>query len=278
LGLTKGRVVKLKIGFLITARLKSTRLPLKILKDLNGQTVVERVIARAKQVKGNLEIVLCTSANPQDRPLVDLAAKNGIYYFTGDEIDVLQRLLAAATFYDIDSFVSITADNPLFAIDYANLVVDRLRSSQCDYVEIAGLPLGAAVTGVKTNALKVVCQIKKMIDTEIWGQLLNQPDVFAVATIKVPPTGVISPGLRLTLDYPEDYRLLNHLYSQLDFHAVLNLENVCEYLTHHPEIATLNRHCVQFDLDAAQINAINAFFAQNRAEILALKHQIYHGP
>ena len=42
----------MKIGFLITARLKSTRLKLKILKPLNGYSVIERVIQRSKEVKG----------------------------------------------------------------------------------------------------------------------------------------------------------------------------------------------------------------------------------
>ena len=60
----------MKIGFLITARLKSSRLPLKILKDLNGKPVIERIIDRAKEIQGINEIVLCTSANPQDKQII----------------------------------------------------------------------------------------------------------------------------------------------------------------------------------------------------------------
>ena len=40
----------MKIGFLITARLKSSRLKLKLLKQLNSKTVIEHVITRAKKV------------------------------------------------------------------------------------------------------------------------------------------------------------------------------------------------------------------------------------
>ena len=69
----------MKIGFLITARLKSSRLPFKILKDLNGKTVIERIIDRAKKIQNISEIILCTSTNSQDRPLVDIAKKIGTF-------------------------------------------------------------------------------------------------------------------------------------------------------------------------------------------------------
>ena len=86
----------MKIGMLITARLKSTRLPKKLLLDINGKSLIERVIDRAKEVSGLERVILCTSNNPQDRPLVDLALKNGIPYFLGSEEDVLDRLNRAA--------------------------------------------------------------------------------------------------------------------------------------------------------------------------------------
>ena len=56
----------MRLGFLITARLKSSRLKLKLLKQLNGYSVIDRVIQRAKQVKECDEIILCTSENNQD--------------------------------------------------------------------------------------------------------------------------------------------------------------------------------------------------------------------
>jgi spore coat polysaccharide biosynthesis protein SpsF len=266
----------LKQGFLITARLKSTRCPLKILRDLNGKTVIERVIERTKAVQGIAEIVLCTSTNSQDRPLVDLAIRNEIYYYLGDEVDVLKRLLDAAAFFGMDSFLSITADNPLFSIYHADLAADRLKAKDCDYIKIEGLPIGTAVHGVKTNALKVVCQIKKMVDTEIWGLLFDQPEIFAVESIKVPEDQSIPADLRLTLDYPEDYRLINHLYYNVGFKSVINLENVFEHLAAHPELVEMNRHCVQLKLDEGQINGINEFFTKNKEAILQLKRSIYH--
>ena len=95
----------MNIGFLITARLKSTRLKRKILLPLNGFTVIERVIQGAKQVVEAEKVVLCTSTVHQDLPLVEKAIKNNIYYFNGHPDDVLQRLLAAAELFGFDYFI-----------------------------------------------------------------------------------------------------------------------------------------------------------------------------
>ena len=180
----------MKIGFLITARLKSTRLPLKILKDLNGKTVIERIIDRCKMVRNISEIVLCTSTNPQDKPLIDIAQNSGIYYFDGDEEDVLKRLFDAARLFGMDYFLSITADNPLFSIEYADLVSDCLKSNNSDFIRIEGLPFGAFVYGLKVKAVELVCKIKGIVDTEIWGALLDRPEIFKVETIQA--TGVLN--------------------------------------------------------------------------------------
>ena len=89
----------MKIGFLITARLKSKRLKFKILKPLNGFSVIDRVIQRAKRIKNCSDIVLCTSRLNQDLPLIRSAINNGIYYYNGSADDVLKRLLDATELF-----------------------------------------------------------------------------------------------------------------------------------------------------------------------------------
>ncbi len=98
----------MKIGFFITARLKSSRLKHKILLDLNGKSVLDRVIERCKATPGIDGVVLCTSTNPQDSILYQSALKNEIQFYPGSEDDVLNRLLSAAEYYHYDAFISIT--------------------------------------------------------------------------------------------------------------------------------------------------------------------------
>jgi len=264
----------MKIGFLITARLKSERLPLKIIKDLNGKTVIERLIDRTKEIKDITNIVLCTSTNSQDKPLVDIAKDNNIYYFNGDEEDVLKRLLDAAKFFNLDYFLGITADNPLITIHYSNLIVDEIKRNKYDFIKLEGLPLGVATYGMKVKALDVVCKIKSIIDTEIWGYLIDRPEIFDIKTIKIADK-LNRPELRLTLDYIEDYELIRNIYYDIPFKKVLNLYNVINYLDKNPEIAKINQNCVQLDLDKKIKEDINKHYKENLEEIKRLKKEIY---
>ena len=264
----------MKNGFLITARLKSTRLPLKILKDLNGKSVVERLIDRIKEIEGIDEIILCTSTNPQDRELIDIAINNGIQYFTGDEDDVLQRLLDASEKFQLDYFMGITADNPLISIRYSNDISRYIKENKYDFIKLDGLPIGSATYGWKVKALKTVCKVKKIIDTEIWGYLVNRPELFEIKSINV--EGKLKrPELRFTMDYPEDYQFINNIYTNVPFDNVLDLYNVMDYLDANPNTIAINKNCIQRDLDVGVKNQIDQYYKDKLDEIKIIKDKIY---
>ena len=79
------------------------------------------MLDRVKLAKRVDQIVVCTSTNPQDDRLVDLAVAEGVDYFRGDEDDVVDRLTKAATAFDLDFVLSITADCPFSDPGYADL-------------------------------------------------------------------------------------------------------------------------------------------------------------
>ncbi|MBA7580932.1 hypothetical protein ES708_22830 [subsurface metagenome] len=87
----------MKIGFLITARLKSTRLPKKIILKLNGREVIRHMIDRLKLSNILSNIIICTSNNAQDKPLIEIAKEENIDYFLGDEDDVIFVKVAYGT-------------------------------------------------------------------------------------------------------------------------------------------------------------------------------------
>ncbi|MFT9495201.1 cytidylyltransferase domain-containing protein [Anaerosolibacter sp.] len=265
----------MRIGFLITARLKSTRLPYKILKDLNGRTVIERIIDRAKEIKGISEIILCTSTHSQDKPLVDIARKNDIHFYCGSEEDVLQRLLDASKSFGLDYFLGITADNPLFSIDASNIIVNEIDTNEYDYIKVFGLPLGCATYGMRVKALETICKIKNRIDTEIWGPLIDRPDIFNIKTIEIPEESRKS-DLRLTLDYQEDYELIRHLYEVLEYDKVIHLKDVLGYLEKNLEVGNINRHCEQMKLGDNDIDKIERYYRENRKRIMEMKDEIYN--
>jgi len=268
----------MKIGFFITARLKSSRLPLKIMKDLNGKPVIQRIVERAQEIHSipDADIVICTSANPQDKSLVDIAEKTGTSYFLGDPDDVLKRLHDAALQHKLDYALGITADNPLFSIEYANRIVDVIKRQHPDFIKIEGLPFGAAPWGMNVKALKTICIVKNIVDTEIWGYLIDRPELFGVITLKADKQ-LNRPEYRLTLDYIEDYQLINHLYTSIPFDTTLELQKVVEYLDKHPEIAAINASCVQLDLEPHVKKQIDSNYREHLQEIRKIKRDIYSG-
>lgn len=203
----------MKIGYFITARLKSSRLKQKIILPLNGNHVLDHVINRCKEVQGIDDVVLCTSTNPQDAALYDYALKHQIKFFSGSDDDVLKRLLGAAKYYGFDAFMSITADNPLHSIYVSNLIVDWVKKEPLDFVFTSGLPIGLMPYFIRTKALEVAVAMKEQSDTEIWGPFVNRPDFFNIGYLNI-DTQLFPKETRLTCDYLEDYNVISKIYSQ----------------------------------------------------------------
>jgi spore coat polysaccharide biosynthesis protein SpsF len=255
----------MKIGFFITARLKSSRLKQKILLDLNGKSVLDRVIDRANKVKGIDGIVLCTSTNPQDSVLYDNALKNKIQFYAGSEDDVLKRLLDAAKYFGYDAFVSITADNPLFSIYTSSLLVDMYKKEQYDFINTKGLPIGCGTYLLDVKALEVVNFMKQQSDTEIWGPFINRPDFFNVADLNIDNSS-FDEKLRITLDYPEDYKLFRKIYQEFELNSIPNLIDVFDLLKEKPELLEINKAHKQTMPSQEQLNLIEKQFNASKTK------------
>ena len=265
----------MKIGFLITARLKSSRLRLKLLKPLNGFSVVEHVIKRAKKVEECDDVVLCTSKSNQDLPLIRIAQQNDIYYYNGSSEDVLHRMLDAAELFNMDYIIGITADNPLFSIYHANLISDMIRTDpSLDFIYTTGMPIGVNIYGIKTKALKTVCSVKEEVDTEIWGYLINRPEIFHVKELAVTDE-YKEENFRMTLDEIDDYRFFSKLYKEFEKGEVIDVLDAYELLRKKKEIVSINAHVVQKDLDNEIKEKIEKFYKENKEKILELKNKIY---
>lgn len=263
----------MKTGILITARLKSTRLPRKLLLDLNGKTLIQRVIDRCKLVENIDSIVLCTSPNPQDKPLVEVAKENGIDYFLGDEQDVLRRLFDASKFFGLDFVLSITGENPLFSVNHANRTLEILSKGKKDFVMFEGLPIGCAVYGLNPKAVEVVCQVKKEVDTEIWGPLINRPEIFDVYTEKVEAI-YYRPALRITCDYPEDYQFLQTIFEHYKPNVTPTLKEALGLIDKNPKYLNIHGHKKQASLSRENLKRIDDYYRENLEKILSIKKKI----
>jgi len=233
----------MKVGYLITARLKSTRLPRKILLEVGGRPFLSHMIHRLRKASSVDEIVICTSANPQDDPLEDLAAAEGVSCFRGDEEDVVRRLADACEARGLDYALNITADCPLVDPGYADRIAEEFERTGADLIRSFGLPHGAFSYGLKPAALKRVVEIKDSTRTEVWGRYFTDTDLFEVRDLPIEDRHRW-PDLRMTLDYPEDYEFFKALWSGMPAPPQdAALEEILGFLREHPEIIEINRGC-----------------------------------
>jgi spore coat polysaccharide biosynthesis protein SpsF len=232
----------LKKAIFIAVRMKSTRLPKKALLKIKGRTVIEHLIDRLKTSKLADVIVVCTSTNPDDAILAEIAVKNGIEGFQGSEDDKLERFLGAAKKYGVELIAAVDGDDILCDAVYIDKTFQTLMDSDADMVKCDKLPLGMACNGLKIAALKKVCEIKQESDTEVWGGYFTDSGLFKVVTLDVDDPELARPDIRLTLDYQEDFDLFKAIFDGLyKPGAVFSLKDIVNFLNKNPKLLEINQ-------------------------------------
>jgi len=236
----------MKVGYLIIGRLKSTRLPKKVLLEVEGRPFLSHMIDRVKLSKRTDVIVLCTSTNPQDDPLEKCAKENGIECFRGDEDDVIKRLHDASVKYNLDYILTITADCPLAEPAYADKIVEAFEKTGADLIRAIDLPHGAYTHGMNPLSLQKIMEIKNSSDTEVWTRYFTDTGLFKTYLLPIENSKHKRPDIRMTLDYPEDYEFFKALCSALyKPGSVFNLDEIIDFLNANPDVCDINKDCAK---------------------------------
>jgi spore coat polysaccharide biosynthesis protein SpsF len=123
----------MKIGATIQARMGSTRLPGKVLKEIVGKPMLALQIERLQQCRLIDEIILATSVAKQDDVLADLVGRLGIGCFRGSEEDVVSRVVGALRAFQVDIHVEFMGDNPLPDPLLVDAIIGYYLKHQNDY-------------------------------------------------------------------------------------------------------------------------------------------------
>lgn len=236
----------MKTAILITARLKSTRLPKKVLKEIAGRPMLGHLVDRLRLSRRAPQVILITSPVEQDDPLVEFCRVEGIDCFRGDPDDVLLRMTDAARHFGLDTVVSCTADNPFVDPEYIDRLVDFHLERGHAFSNSQGLPWGCFAYALATPALVKACEIKAERDTEVWGGYFTQTGLFHWGTMVVDDPAVAWPELRLTVDTPEDFELVSRLFAELHRPGeVFSLGEIVALCRRRPELVAINAGVAQ---------------------------------
>lgn len=146
----------MNIVLIIQARVGSTRLPGKVLKDIEGMPMLMRVVNRVRLATLPNSVVVATSTELGDDAVAKLCAENDTVVFRGSELDVLDRYYNAAREFAADVVVRVTSDCPLIDPDILDRVIAAFLESKPDYASNAlarTYPRGLDVEAVSMASL-----------------------------------------------------------------------------------------------------------------------------
>lgn len=243
----------MRIEAFIQARMGSTRLPGKVLKPVLEKPLLQFLIERLTYSKEIDEIIVLTTREIEDDPIVSFCEENHIICFRGSEEDVLDRYYQASLQRKPDAIVRITADCPLIDPDIVDQIVKVFRHEypNIDYISNSlqkTFPPGLDVEVFSFKALEKAFQnaVYPEEREHVTVYFYRHPELFILKNI----AHTLSLNHhRWTVDTPEDFALvcliLEHLYPvnpQFRLHDILNL------LSYHPEWLKLNAHIEQKQL------------------------------
>lgn len=235
---------------IVQARMNSTRLPGKILLEIAGHPLLKHLIDRIKEAKTIDEIVIATTINPDCRPIIELAEKEGVQWFAGDEDDVLARYLGAAKKTGAEHIVRITSDCPLIDPVTIDKIVNLYHDNQADYVSNTierTYPRGLDTEIFSFEALERADRmaVDKPYREHVTLFMYRHPEEFDLLNVFAEPP-LNRPDLRLTVDTKEDFRLIKEIYEALyEEGRIIKMAEVVALLNSRPELEQINAHIEQ---------------------------------
>ena len=192
---------------LITVRSTSKRLPRKCFLPFGEWTIIEHIIKRTKHY--GIDPILCTSIDSDDDELEKIAHQENIKVFRGSLVNKLKRWYDCCEYFQIDRFHSIDADDPFFDGELIHQSMDLLDNGYDVVCPTKSSSSGNASVGysLTKNIIKIALEpIKDNTDTEMMWYVLNK--VKNIKKVILPEVDQKPFKVRLTLDYEEDYWLL----------------------------------------------------------------------
>lgn len=205
------------------ARIGSSRLPLKILKTIQGKSLLEIHLSRLKRSKLNNGIVVATTFESGVEKIKKLTKKYNIKLFQGDSYNVLDRFYRAARYFSASHIVRVTSDCPLIDPKLIDEVIKFAINKNLDYcsnVLIHNYPDGQDIEVFKFKALKDAWK-RANLDSEkehVTPYIINNSDFnkngkYTALNFSESLNKQYS-KIRMTVDYEEDFKAIDLLISE----------------------------------------------------------------
>ncbi len=240
----------MKIVAIVEARMTSKRLPGKHLLPAAGIPMIAHLLRRLKQVPSLDEVVIATTVNAADEPLVGIAKTFGVSYFRGSEDDVMERVLMAAEASGTDVIVGITGDCPLIDPDLVEQTIQVFLRNKCAYVSNAEIPtypdgMNTQVYGIASLRKSFSLTDDPLVHEHVTLHIRKNPELFPPIYLVAPPS-LSWPDLALTLDERQDYELLKRIIEHFgESNPYFSCREIIEVLRANPQWVALIKGVVR---------------------------------
>lgn len=228
---------------MIQARVNSSRLKNKIFLEANQKPMLQHVIERVQQSKSVDEVMVVTSIEKSNLPVLSLCATLGVRVFVGSESDVLDRYYQAARILKPNYVIRITGDCPLFDGSLLDTAIMEMQEDT-DYLGMLSETFadGLDLEIIKFSALKKAwTEARKQSEREhVTQYILHHPDIFTLQDF-ISPIGYFGEK-RWTLDELEDYKLILNIIDYFSAKKMPNFtyKDVLQYIDENPELNQIN--------------------------------------
>ncbi len=241
-------VVDPRVVAIIQGRMGATRLPGKVLMDIEGKAMLARVVERVSRARLIDDVVVATTLDSVDDEIALFCVRKGFLHTRGSNEDVLSRYLDSAEEHQADVIVRITADCPLIDPEVIDKTVANFlaHKGDLDFGSNRGkgainrtYPIGMDVEVFSRAALERA-GYEALQDYErehVTPYLYEVPGRFRTASID---SGGDYGNIRWTVDTAKDLEFVRQIYRRLKDKPDFGMADVLEVLRKEPELSEIN--------------------------------------
>ena len=237
----------MRIIAIVQARMGSTRLPNKVMLPVNVNTpMIGALLSRLNRSKEIDQIILATSTDQRNNPLVKYVSELGYIVFQGSENDVLNRCYEAAKPHNPDIVVRITGDCPLVDSEIVDSVIQKYKSSDVDYVSNTNPPTypdGLDVEVFSFSALKTSWkEAETSFEREHVTPYIRESGKFKTANVT---NSIDFSSERWTVDEPEDYKVVKFIFEKFSPRIDFSWKEILQLRKSQPDTFSTNKHLIR---------------------------------
>ncbi|WP_346887107.1 glycosyltransferase family protein [Clostridium sp. UBA1056] len=237
----------MKITAIIQARMGSTRLPGKVMKNIFGKTVLEHVVDRLRKSQLLNDIIIATTIGECDNKIAEEAERLSVNCYRGSENDVLSRYYNAAKENGSEIVIRITSDCPVIDPRIIDSMLERFielyKNNEIDYMSNTlerTFPRGLDAEIIPFEILeKAYNEADKQYEREhVTPYIYQNPETFKLIGFKNP---INYSEYRWTLDTPEDFEVITRIYKELyKYDEMFYFDDIMNLMKRYPEIKNIN--------------------------------------